>query len=41
MQAVAVALLERPPADIRPEEYVETLLRAGIRPRIEKMGQST
>jgi hypothetical protein len=39
MQAVVVALLERPPDEIQPEEYVETLLEAGIRPRIERLGE--
>lgn len=39
MQAAVVALLERPPDEIRPEEYVETLLEASIHPRIERLGE--
>jgi hypothetical protein len=37
MQAAVVALLGKPPAEITPEEYVDTLLRAGLEPSIEEL----
>jgi hypothetical protein len=40
MQAAVVALLERRPEEIRPDEYLETLLRAGVMPRIEWLGSA-
>lgn len=40
MQAAVIALLERRPEEIGPDEYVATLLRAGILPRIERLEEA-
>ncbi|MGQ0571652.1 MAG: quinate 5-dehydrogenase [Armatimonadota bacterium] len=37
LQAVVVALLEKRPEEISSQEYIETLLRAGIEPLVEEL----
>jgi hypothetical protein len=37
LQGAVVAVLGKPPEQIRPQEYMETLLRAGIKPRVEAL----